>query len=77
MRAQKKRASAKQREWIEYGRWDQSEFSEEDIDKNMCKILTDLNQDSCLPARFEVRIKTASPFTVIFSFGVNGFHIVD
>jgi hypothetical protein len=46
MRARKKRAAAKQCGWIEYGRWDRSEFShfrEEDIDKKMCKILTDLN----------------------------------
>ena len=46
MRAWNKRAAAKQREWIEYGRWDRSELSEEDIDKKMCTILTDLNRDS-------------------------------
>jgi hypothetical protein len=62
MRAWNKRAAAKQREWIEYGRWDRSQLSEEDIDKKMCKILTDLNRDSGLPARFEVRMKTARPF---------------
>jgi hypothetical protein len=74
MRARKKRAAAKQREWIEYGCWDRSELSEEGIDKKMCNFLTDLNRDSAL---FEVRIMTASPFTVLFSFGVNSFHIVD
>jgi hypothetical protein len=46
---QKKRAAAKQREWIEYGRrWDRSGFSAEDIDKKICKILSDLNRDSGL-----------------------------
>jgi hypothetical protein len=44
----KKRATAKQREWIEYGRWDRSELSEQDIDGKICKILTDLNRDSGL-----------------------------
>ncbi len=46
MRARKKRAAAKQHELIEYVRWDRSELSEEDIDKKMRKILTDLNRDS-------------------------------
>ncbi len=47
-RVRKKRAAAKHREWIDYGRWDRNEFSEEDIDKKIYKTLTDLNRDSCL-----------------------------
>ncbi len=37
IRARKKRAAANQREWIEYGRWDRSEFSEEDINKRCAR----------------------------------------
>ncbi len=37
-RVRKKRAAAKQREWIEYGRWERSEVSEED-NKKICKII--------------------------------------
>jgi hypothetical protein len=47
-RVRKKRAPAKQREWIEYGRWDRDEWSQEDIDKKICGILTDLNRDAGL-----------------------------
>jgi hypothetical protein len=45
-RVRKKRAPAKQREWIEYGRWDRDECSPEDIDKKICGILTELNRDA-------------------------------
>ncbi len=34
----KKSAAAKQREWIECGRWDPSEFSEEDSTKDLQDI---------------------------------------
>ncbi len=47
-RVRKKRAPAKQREWIEYGRRDWDEWSQEDIDKKICGILTDLNWDAGL-----------------------------
>ena len=32
-RVRKKRATSKQRVWIEYGRWDREDWSQEDIDK--------------------------------------------
>ena len=43
-RVRKKKAPAnlKQREWIEYGRWDRDEWSQEDIDKKICGILTEM-----------------------------------
>ena len=47
-RVRKKRAPAKQREWIEYGRWDRDECNPEDIDKKICGILTELNRDAGL-----------------------------
>ena len=47
-RVRKKRAPAKQREWIEYGRWDRDEWSQEDLDKKICGILTELNRDAGL-----------------------------
>ena len=47
-RVRKKKAPAKQREWIEYGRWDRDEWSQEDIDKKICGILTELNRDAGL-----------------------------
>jgi hypothetical protein len=34
--------------WIEYGRWDREDWSQEDIDKKICDILTDLNRDAGL-----------------------------
>jgi hypothetical protein len=47
-RVRKKRATSKQRVWIEYGRWDREDWSQEDIDKKICGILTDLNRDAGL-----------------------------
>ncbi len=47
-RVRKKWAPTKQREWIDYGRWDRDEWSQEDIDKKICGILTDLNRDAGL-----------------------------
>jgi len=41
-------AECKQREWIEYGRWDRDEWSQEDLDKKLCGILTELNRDAGL-----------------------------
>jgi hypothetical protein len=34
-RVRKKRAPPKQREWIEYGRWERDSFTQEDIDKKI------------------------------------------
>ena len=34
--------------WIEYGRWDREDWSQEGIDKKICDILTDLNRDAGL-----------------------------
>ena len=42
------KAECKQREWIEYGRWDRDEWSQEDLDKKICGILTELNRDAGL-----------------------------
>jgi hypothetical protein len=47
-RVRKKRAPPKQREWTEYGRWERDSFTQEDIDKKICGILTDLNRDAGL-----------------------------
>ena len=49
-RVRKKRAvpTRKQREWIEFGRWDRSELSDEDIDKTICNILNNSNRDAGL-----------------------------
>ena len=47
-RVQKKRAPPKQREWIEYGRWERDSFTQEDIDKKISDKLTELNRDAGL-----------------------------
>ena len=47
-RVRKKRAPAKQREWIEYGRWDRDSFTQEDIDTKIGNIMNELNRDAGL-----------------------------
>jgi hypothetical protein len=49
-RARKKRAAPKQREWNAFGRWDRSKLSDKGINKKICNILNDVNQDACLGA---------------------------